>query len=104
MPAAARGNATDSVFSRTGTGRNCNAPIGTTTGFVDCSVIINGKPAVKQGDIVHPHPFSGCGNDSSTLTSHSSTVFIESRGAGRIGDQYTADNVITSGSTNVFIG
>jgi uncharacterized Zn-binding protein involved in type VI secretion len=104
MPAAARGNGVDSVFSRTGTGRNCNAPIGTTTGFVDCTVIINGHPGVKQGDPVAPHPFSGCGVDTSTLSGSSGKVMIEGRGAGRIGDEYTPDNVITSGSTSVFMG
>lgn len=102
MPAAARGNARDSVFSRTGTGRFCRAPIPTTTGFVGCTVLIEGFPAVKQGDAVAPHPFIGCGNDGSVLTTFSSKVIIEGKGAGRIGDQYTADNIITSGSSKVF--
>jgi len=104
MPAAARGNGNDSVQSQTGSGVFCAFPLMTTTGFVDCTVLINGIPAVKEGDLVAPHPFLGCGNDSSVLTVFSSTVFIEGKGAGRLGDQYTSDNTITSASPNVFFG
>jgi uncharacterized Zn-binding protein involved in type VI secretion len=104
MPAAARGNGNDSVASKTGTGILCAFPLMTTTGFVDSTVLINGIPAVKEGDPVAPHPFVGCGNDGSVLTAFSSTVFIEGKGAGRLGDQYTSDNTITSGSPNVFFG
>ncbi len=104
MPAAARGNGTDKVYSLTGTGINCASPMETTTGFEKCSVFINGQPAVKEGDTVGPHPRIGCSLDTSTLTTFSSTVFFENKGAGRLGDQYTPDNTIITGSSNVFIG
>lgn len=104
MPAAARGDGTDTVFSRTGTGKNCVAPVTTATAACSPNVIINGKGAVRKEDAVAPHNAGGCGPDTSTLTTHSTTVFINGKGAGRLGDQYTADNTITSGSPNVFIG
>jgi hypothetical protein len=31
-------------------------------------------------------------------------VFVNNKGVARIGDEYTGDNTITSGSSDVFIG
>lgn len=104
MPAAARGNSFDKVLSKTGTGKFCSKPVKTTTGTCSTDVFINGIGAVRQGDIVAPHAFGGCVPDVSPLTICSTKVFINGRGAGRIGDKYTPDNIITSGSTNVFFG
>lgn len=104
MPAAARGDGVDSVSSLTGTGRNCANPVTTSTNECSGNVFINGTGAVREGDVVQPHPRAGCTTDDSVLTTFSSTVFINGKGAGRQGDQYTADNTITSGSANVFIG
>jgi uncharacterized Zn-binding protein involved in type VI secretion len=104
MPAVARSNDVDTVFSLTGTGENCTSPINTVTGVGTSTVFVNGVPVVKQGDTVGSHPAEGCGPDLSTLSSFSSTVFANGGGIGRIGDQYTADNTITSGSSNVFAG
>lgn len=102
MPAVARANGTDSVFSRTGVGRGCRSPRTTVTGSGTNMVFVNGIPVVVQGDTVGPHAASGCGPDLSVLTSFSGTVFVGGKGVGRIGDQYTSDNIITSGSENVF--
>lgn len=104
MPAVARGNGQDSVFSLTGTGKSCGSPIITSTGTGSSTVFVNGIPAVFQGNPVALHPAGGCGPDLSTLSSFSSTVFANGKGIGRIGDQYTADNTITSGSSTVFAG
>ena len=104
MAAAARASGQDKVFSRTGARRNCNSPMETTTGPGSSTVFINGYSAVRMGDAVGGHPRSGCGPDVSTLTTGSSSVFVNGSAIGRIGDEYTSDNVITSGSTNVFIG
>ena len=104
MPAAARGDGTDTVFSKTGTGKNCSAPKTTSTDACSKNTFVNGKGAVRIGDVVAPHEAGGCGPDTSTLSKSSTTVFINGKGAGRLGDQYTADNTITSGSPNVFIG
>lgn len=105
MPAAARADGGDKVFSKTGTGKDCKFPNpNVVTGAGSCEVYINGYKAVREGDQVGFHAFSGCGPDNSTLTSFSSTVFIGGKGVGRIGDQYGSDNVITRGSSTVFIG
>jgi|APCry1669189034_1035192.scaffolds.fasta_scaffold20987_3 hypothetical protein len=102
MAAAARA-VVDRVFSYTGVGKNCAAPMITVTGTGSPTVLINGAPAVRLGDIVGPHPFIGCGPDVSVLTTGSAKVLINGLPAGRIGDIYTADNIIISGSPTVFI-
>jgi len=100
----ARGNGIDSVDSKTGTGKNCRSPMKTSTGECSTKTYVEGTGVVRRGDAVSPHPFSGCGNDSSTLTTYSSKVFSDGRNVGRIGDEYTSDNIITSGSEKVIIG
>ena len=104
MPAAARGDSEDTVFSNTGSGSQCRSPITTSTDECSEDVFVNSIGIVREGDQVAAHPAAGCGPDESVLTSFSATVFVNSKGAGRIGDEYTGDNTITSGSSNVFIG
>lgn len=104
MPAAARGNSVDVVQSQTGSGTNCASPLTTATNQCSPNVFVNGIGLVRIGDVVQNHPLGGCGPDTSGLTISSSTVFANNKGAGRIGDQYTSDNTITTGSPNVFIG
>lgn len=104
MPAAARGSGQDTVFSLTGTGRGCGGPLNTVTDQCSPNVFVNGIGIVREGDEVGDHPAAGCGPDNSVLTTFSSNVFINGKRAGRIGDKYTNDNTITSGSSNVFIG
>jgi len=104
MPAVARIN-TDDVLSRTGSGFGCGSPMQTTTGAIGSpNVFVNSIAVVRQSDVVGVHPAAGCSTDTSGLSSYSSTVFVNSLGLGRIGDEYTSDNVIISGSTNVFAG
>jgi len=104
MPAVARSNGNDVVLSQTGTGRLCMSPIQTATGSSGSNVYINGIQVVKIEDPVAPHPFAGCGPDTSLLTVASTTVFANGKGVGRIGDKYTSDNTIISGSQTVFSG
>ena len=106
MPAAARALGVDKVFSVTGSGYHCLAPVVTSTGNTGSpNIFINGSPAVRLGDVVGVHTRTGCGGpDTSVLTTGSSKVFINGQPAGRIGDQYTADNTITTGSPTVFFG
>jgi uncharacterized Zn-binding protein involved in type VI secretion len=106
MPAAARGFLVDNVFSRTGFGRGCRSPMVPLprTSLGSASVYINGVGAVRAGDFTSLHPITGCPPDPSVLGPGSTTVFINGFPAGRIGDLYTLDNIIISGSTNVFIG
>jgi uncharacterized Zn-binding protein involved in type VI secretion len=67
------------------------------------NVYANGILIVARGDMIAPHPKRGCSTDTSTLSTHSSRVFISGDGVGRIGDKYN-DNTITRGSSNVFAG
>lgn len=103
MPAAARGNGTDSVASKTGSGRNCRYPVTTSTNICSANVFVDGIGSVRAGDVVMPHPYVGCGVDAFPLTSFSGNVYVNGKGAGRLGDQYTGDNTIVSGSGTVFI-
>lgn len=104
MPPVARGNGTDSVFSKTGSGRRCQSPRDTNTDVCSGDVFANNIGVVRNGDKVAAHAASGCGPDNSTLSSYSGSVFANNKEIGRIGDQYTSDNTITSGSSNVFAG
>ncbi len=105
MPAVARAAGTDRVLSRTGSGTACGSPLQTTTGVNGSpNVFVNGIAVVRQSDVVGVHPAAGCSTDASTLSTYSSTVFVNGLGLGRIGDEYTSDNIIISGSTNVFAG
>lgn len=105
MPAIVLADGQDDVLSKTGTGDECRLPISIKTGTATYTgVKINGYPPVLQGDPVAPHSKAGCSPDTSTLSTYSSKVFINGKGVARIGDQYSSDNTITSGSSNVFIG
>lgn len=104
MPPVARGNGTDSVFSKTGTAKKCPAPVGTATNACSGDVFAEGIGVVRMGDVVKPHPAAGCGNDGSTVTAASGTVFANGKAIARIGDEYTGDNTITSGAGTVFAG
>lgn len=104
MPAVARAGGVDRVFSITGVGKNCAFPVQTVTGTGTCEVYINGSKAVVEGDQVGFHAARGCAPDTSTVTTGSGTVFIGGKKVARIGDNYTSDNIIISGSTTVFIG
>ncbi len=102
MPAISRQG--DRVFSPDGRGKKCAFPLKTSVGQVNsASVFANGILIVVAGNLVAPHPKRGCGPDTSTLSTFSSTVFIGGLGVGRIGDTY-GDNRIIQGSTNVFAG
>lgn len=101
---AARGNGTDSVFSKTGTGKKCVRPVQTSTAQCSGDVFADGIGVVRLGDMVKLHARPPCVPDTSVCTKASTTVFANGKGVARIGDQYTSDNIITSGSSSVFIG
>ena len=109
MPAVARANGVDTVYSLTGTLSGTSPirydnPVNTVTGTGSPDVFVNGTPVVRQNDTVGIHLNSTGGTDTSVLTTFSSTVFVNGKGIGRVGDQYTSDNTITSGSPTVFAG
>ncbi len=101
MPAVSR--AGDRVISPDGSGKKCRFPMRTSVGQVNSvNVYVNGILVPVSGNLVAPHPKSGCSPDTSTLTG-SSRVFVGGQGIGRLGDKY-GDNIITKGSSNVFAG
>lgn len=101
MPAVTR--AGDRVISPDGSGKKCRFPMRTSVGQVNSvNVFVNKILVPITGNLVAPHPKSGCSPDTSTL-SGSSKVFVGGQGIGRIGDKY-GDNIVTKGSSNVFAG
>ena len=66
------------------------------------NVLVNGKPAVRKGDLVEAHglpPHS----PSPTMVGCSNTVFVNSKGVCREGDAASCGHTAT-GSSNVFAG
>ena len=101
MPAVTR--AGDRVISPDGSGKKCRFPMRTSVGQVNSvNVFVNSILVPITGNLVAPHPKSGCSPDTSTL-SGSSRVFVGGQGIGRLGDKY-GDNIVTKGSSNVFAG
>lgn len=102
MPAAARKNMTDKVFSPHGTGKKCKFPTKQATMAGSSRVYVEGIGAVRQGDAMTVHPQPGCSPHSPSLDSGSSRVFVEGSGMARIGDTYGGEHPIISGSSRVF--
>ena len=100
MPGVARGNGVDSVD----TGHGCDA----TTVTAGCSgdVFVNGIGAVREGDLTASHLVPGgldCVSHTVPLTTFSSSVYVNGKRVGRLGDAYSG-HTITSASTDVFAG
>lgn len=104
MASVARANGADSVLSPDGTGKKCRFPMTISTGAAGQSrVYADGVLVATLGDVVSPHPITGCELDTQTLSIASSRVFACGRAVARIGDVY-GDNTITSGSSRCFSG
>lgn len=69
-------------------------------------VFVNGIALSRQGDLNTPHLLQGnpCPGHAAPITVGSTTVFVNGRGAGRIGDAITACTQVAAGSPNVFAG
>lgn len=67
-------------------------------------VFINGIPAHRQGDnwAVHCDPTPIC--HGSTLAAGSSSVYVNGKQLGRVGDPVACGSSVASGSNNVFAG
>ena len=107
MPAVARANGVDTVYSLTGTLSSTRPvrydnPINTVTDEGSPNVFVNGTPVVREGDKVAAHLRGDGSTDTSVLTTFSPNVYVNGKRIGRLGDQYTSDNTITSGSPSVF--
>jgi uncharacterized Zn-binding protein involved in type VI secretion len=70
------------------------------------NVFVNGIAWSRQGDVntVHLLPGVPCPPHAAPITSGSSTVKVNGKGAGRVGDGITACTSVAAGSPNVFAG
>jgi len=69
-------------------------------------VFVNGIPWSRLGDVNTPHLLPGdpCPIHSAPIAVGSRSVFINGRGAGRIGDKIAGCTAVAEGTPNVFAG
>ena len=97
MPAVCRGDSVDAdVPHCSGMNRDQRSD----------NVKVNGTGISRQGDnnTTHLLPPAPCPSHAAPITTGSSTVFVNGKGCGRIGDAITACTSVASGSSNVFAG
>lgn len=70
------------------------------------NVFVNGIPWSRQGDVntVHLLPGVPCPAHAAPIASGSSSVFVNGKGAGRVGDAISGCTSVAEGSSNVFAG
>ena len=70
------------------------------------NVFVNGIPWSLQGNVNTPHLLPGdpCPTHSAPIATGSSTVIINGKGAGRVGDAISGCTSVAQGSENVFAG
>jgi uncharacterized Zn-binding protein involved in type VI secretion len=67
-------------------------------------VFVNGIPAHRQGDGWSPHGCSVHNPHTSVLAGGSSSVYVNGKPLGRIGDPVGCGSKVATGSGNVFAG
>lgn len=69
-------------------------------------VFVNGIAWSRQGDnnTTHLVPGNPCTPHSASITIGSTTVFINKKGAGRVGDAVSGCTAVAAGSPDVFCG
>ena len=79
---------------------------GMTSAVGSPNVFVNSIPWSRQSDVntVHLLPPAGCPPHAAPIATGSTTVFVNSLGAGRIGDGISACTSVAAGSPNVFAG
>ena len=70
------------------------------------NVFVNSIPWSREGDVntIHKLPGSPCPVHAAPIASGSSTVFVNTKGAGRVGDGISSCTSVAAGSCNVFAG
>jgi len=70
------------------------------------NVFVNSIPWSRQGDVntVHLLPAPICPAHAAPIAVGSTTVFVNTRGAGRVGDAISGCTSVAAGSSNVFAG
>ena len=97
MPAVCRGNLIDVDVI------HCDVPRRLA---MSPDVLVNGTGISREDDVNNSHliPGSPCPEHQAPITTGSTTVFINGKGCGRIGDGVTACTSVATGSSNVFAG
>ncbi len=69
-------------------------------------VFVNGIPWSREGDVNTPHLLPGdpCPTHAAPIATGSSTVIVNGKGAGRVGDSISGCTSVAEGSDNVFAG
>ena len=97
MPAVCRGDEVDrDVF-------HCAVPLRDERSN---NVKVNGTGISRQDDknTLHKKPPAPCPEHAKPITTGSTTVFVNGKGCGRVGDKVTGCTSVASGSENVFAG
>jgi uncharacterized Zn-binding protein involved in type VI secretion len=70
------------------------------------NVFCNGIPVSRQGDnnTTHLLPGSPCPAHAAPIAVGSTTVFVNKKGTGRVGDAISGCTSVAAGSSNVFAG
>ena len=70
------------------------------------NVYANGIPISRQGDVNNSHllPGAPCPSHQAPIAVGSTTVFINGKGCGRIGDRISGCTSVAEGSSNCFAG
>ena len=98
MPAICRGNSVDADVP------HCSTPL---RSELSPDVIVNGTGISRQGgdnNTAHLLPGSPCPTHAAPIATGSTTVFINGKGCGRIGDAISACTSVATGSANTFAG
>ena len=81
---------------------------GMTRAVGSSNVFVNSIPVSRQGDVntthLLPPNVPPCPAHAAGIASGSSTVKVNGRGCGRVGDGIAGCTAVASGSTNVFAG
>jgi len=97
MPAVCRGDSVDADVT------HCSTPMRSQRSD---NVKVNGIGISRQGDNNTPHLLPGvpCLIHAAPIAIGSTTVFINGKGCGRIGDAISSCTSVATGSENVFAG
>ena len=97
MPAICRGNSVDADVV------HCSQPL---RDQLSPDVTVNGTGISRQGDnnTVHLLPGALCSPHAAPIATGSTTVFINGKGCGRIGDAISGCTSVATGSENTFAG
>lgn len=97
MPAVCRGDSVDKDVM------HCSTP---KRDKRSSNVFCNGTGISRQGDnnTLHKLPGAPCPSHAAPISTGSSTVFVNNKGCGRVGDSVSGCTSVSTGSSNVFAG